>query len=188
MKKVIETHLPKIVHPSWINCPSFREDILNTIKSKLRLPINPEPEKIFESFGLSTDNIKLILVGETYPLKNKSKHLTEICKILEEEYDWDKAENYTKLDFSWWQDCLVLTTSLTERQPEIWKEFMTELFKWFGESEAQYVFCFLDERSFNGYAKYVNKKHEIVYKFQPKIIQEILTKKWGFHFYWGLPF
>ena len=160
------------------------------------MPTTPTPDRIFEGFKINPDNIKLIVVGDkTFteeartPYNQFNPQLKEIWDILErEEIFEEEVEKYLQPDLSYWTDCLILPTSLTEKQEDVWKDFMKYLFEWFDENGNYYIFCFLTNKAFE-YAKYV-KKHNIIYQFQPKLIQEELIKQWGNQYisYWGLPF
>lgn len=194
MKKKLPDWFPKACHPEWQNCDAFSEDVLNKIKKNLRMPTSPLPDRIFEPFAINPETIDFILVGNKYPLteakdakyKDFNPQLKEIWDVLRKEIWQDDPLLYLQPDLSCWENCLIINTSLTERQPEVWKEFMTLLFEYFGMSDKQYVFCFLDSTAFE-YNKYV-KKHEVFYKFQAVEIQQVLTDKFGHNFYWGLPF
>lgn len=195
-KQNFKNVFPRIVHKSWQICSAFDEKILQDVKSKLKMPTNPTPDKIFEPFAIDVDRIKWVVVNNTYPLVvDKDTPYSQypivlkgIWDKLEESEGWhDGVERYLQPDLSDWDDCLKLTLSLTEKQGDIWKEFMDNLFDYFEESPDRYLFVFMDNESFK-YANGLKVKHEIHYGFEPNDIREYFKHQWGENKLFGLPF
>lgn len=200
MKQKRPDFLPEKVHINWQDCPAFTKDILDKIKVKLTkitpANFNPHPKLIFDNFSIDPDTIKMVLVNDVYPL-NVSKDtpydeyppiLKEIWDKLEISEEWDEVEMYSPPDLSDFLWCLKLNVNLTTNSIGVWDEFMIELFKWFGESVDRYLFVFCDESSFNKYSKYVSKKHEVQYLFNPMAIKEYFKSQWGINYGFGMPF
>lgn len=198
-------------NPRWneVNCGAFTEPVFSKIKAELNKlgshSYRPAPQELFYDFSINPDNIKLVIVNSQYPMCVRKKEdgtyppYTEypdvqkkMWDVLQNEYGWTEgAEYFTSADLSDWvaQGTLLLNLSLTNVRKDIWKEFMIKLFQWFNETGERYVFCFLDNESFSNYAKFVKDRHEIVYLFQPKLIEELLVKQHGgFSNFFGLPF
>lgn len=188
-------YLPQIVHPEWQHCPAFDKSILEDIKSKLKPPFNPAPDRIFEPFAIDPDRIKWVVVNSTYPLTvDKTTPYEQYPNVLKVIWDklaesegWEKVEHYLQPDLSDWDDCLKLTLSLTERQPELWKPFMDNLFDWFEKSPKRYLFVFMDNDSFK-YASRLKIKQEIHWGFDPVAIKEYFKLQWNKNKLFGLPF
>lgn len=198
MKQKRPDWLPSSCHIEWMNNGVITEDII--VKSKAELTkfgvhsFKPEPKQIFRHFDVNPNNVTWVVVNSTpwvgykdTPYEQLSLTQKDIFDKLEHAYGWEKAEYYLQNDLSDWTNCMFVNTSLTNVREDIWKPLMTNLFDWFNSSGNYYCFIFLDDNSFNGWANKV-KKHEVFYKFQPEAIQEFLTKQWGYHFVWGLPF
>lgn len=201
MKQKRPDFLPTSCHINWQNCPAFTKEILDETKVKLTkiqpANFNPHPKLIFDNFSIDPDSIKMILVNDVFPLNVSNDTiyedyppiLKEIWDKLAEHEGWDDAvELHTQPDLSDFLYCLKLNTSLATNSIGVWDKFMHELFKWFGESTDRYLFVFLTEKSFNQYSKYVSKKHEVQYLFQPDAIKEYFKTQWGITYGFGLPF
>lgn len=191
---------PETVHKKWVINNIITKEILE--KTKLDLGkigvsnFSPHPKKIFEPFSIDPDTIKMVLVNSTYPLTmpNGAPYqqfppiLKEIWQKLSDSEEWEKVEDYCRPDLSDFLWCMKLNTNLTTNSKGVWDELMVNLFTYFGECTDRYLFVFLDEPSFNKYSKYVAKKHEVLYKFDPVAIREYFKHQWGITYQYGLPF
>ena len=197
MKQKRPDWLPSSCHIEWYNEGIITEDIIVNSKKELNKigihSFKPEPKQIFRHFNVNPNDITWVVVNSIPWVGHKENSYEDLSSIqktiydkLEQEYGWEKAEYYLQNDLSDWHNCMFVNTSLTNVRADIWKDLMKNLFEWFGSNGNYYCFIFLDDKSFE-WAKYV-KKHQVFYGFEPKEIQEFLTKQWGYPFIWGLPF
>lgn len=191
MKQKKPDWLPQVVHPNWQFCPAFDKDILADIKQQLKMPVNPNPPDIFKHFHVDPDNLRFVIVSDKYPFvgsktekyENFSDSLKEIWDKLEKSQGWQKVEWYLQPDLEDWYQTLIISTSLTEKQEDVWEPFMKELFTWFTGKGC--VICFVNDKSYK-YAQYC-KTENIFYGFNPETIGKELENKYG-QWLWGLPF
>lgn len=201
MKKKLPEWWPKNhIHNGWYTKSILTREIVEDTKSKLgKIGIKqfqPFPTEIFQPFSIDPDSIKMVLVNSTYPLtvplgSNYEQYpavLKDIWQKLSDSEGWECVEDYCQCDLSDFLWCMKLTTNLTTNEPNIWKDLMHNLFTYFGESTDKYLFVFCDEQSFNLYAKYVAKIHEVHYGFDPDSIKEYFKNQWGIQYGFGLPF
>lgn len=202
MKKKLPEWWPKNhIHKNWYDKNILTKDIVEDTKAKLgKIGIknfSPKPQDIFQGFNIDPDTIKMVLVNSTHPLTMPNgtpyQHfppvLKDIWQKLEESEGWEKAEWYCQPDLSDFLYCMKLTTNLTTNQPNIWEDLMHNLFTYFSDCyKDRYLFVFCDEPSFNKYSKYVVKKHEVLYKFDPAAIREYFKNQWNINYLFGLPF
>lgn len=197
MKQKRPEWLPSSVNIEWYNKGIITEDIIVKTKAELNKigihSFKPEPKQIFRHFDINPNNVTWVVVNSIPWVGYKESKYEDLSSTqktiydkLEQEYGWEKAEYYVQNDLSDWHNCMFVNTSLTNVRGDIWKPLMTNLFEWFSSNSNYYCFIFLDNKS-SEWAKYV-KKHQVFYGFEPKEIQEFLTKQWGYPFIWGLPF
>ncbi len=201
MKQKRPEFLPASVHISWFNNGVFTKELLDEAKLKLSkigiTQFSPNPKDIFNNFSIDAEQVKMILVNDTYPLNvSKDTPYDEYPPILKEIWDklgesefWEQVELYSPPDLSDFLWCLKLNTNLTTNSIGVWDKFMHNLFSYYSDcSDDRYLFIFLTEGVFNKYSKYVAKKHEVQYLFNPENIREYFKSQWGITYNFGLPF